>query len=197
SSLLLGVFSLVAVGSRGVVDYVHLLSDVSNNPQNLSYGSAVDMPTIYGFIHALLGKKIGHAGLNVLVAVLSIALLVLVARKWGSNIDRRGDALVFASAIAASLLSGSHMFTHDFSPMLLALFLVVANFPLRPHQGLRSTLAATMALFWVFPIYFLFVAWHCLYLMCPVLLLFGISALLASKHVTEQTPNEPQLVAAG
>ena len=86
---------------------------------------------------------------------------------------------MFASAIAASLLSGSHMFTHDFSPMLLALFLVGANFPPRPHQGLRSTLAATMVLFWVFPIYFLFVAWHCLYLMCPVLLLFGISALLS------------------
>ncbi len=197
SSLLLGVLSLIGVGCRGVVDYVHLLSDVSSNPQNLSYGAAVDMPTIYGFAHALLSKVIGHAGLNVLVAVLSIALLVFVARQWGSSTDRRGDALMFSSAIAAALLSGSHMFTHDFSPMLLALFLVGASFPRRPHQVLRSTLAATMALFWAFPIYFLFVAWHSLYLMCPVLLVFGISALLASREVTEQTPNEIRVVATG
>jgi hypothetical protein len=195
SSLLLGVLSLAAVGWRGVVDYVHLLSNVSNNPQNLSYGSAVDMPTIYGFIHALFGKIIGHTGLNLIVAVLSIALLIFIARRWEPS-ETRAEALIFASAIAASLVSGSHMFTHDFSPMLLALFLAGANFPPRLHRGLRFGLAATMVLFWSFPIYFLFVAWHCLYLMCPVLLLFAISALLASRHVAEQTPNEIQFVAA-
>jgi hypothetical protein len=197
SSLLLGIISVVAVGWRGIADYAHLLSDVSKNPQNLSYGSAVDMPTIYGFAHALLGKVIGRTELNLVVALLSLALLVFIARRWGSEAEYRGDVLMFASSIAASLLTGSHMFTHDFSPMLLALFLVGANFPPRPHEGLRFLLAGTMALFWSFPIYFLFVVWHCLYLMCPVLLLFATSALLAFKHVKEQTLNEIQVVAAG
>jgi hypothetical protein len=197
SSLLLGILSLAAVGWRGVVDYVHLLSDVSNNPQNLSYGSAVDMPTIYGFVHALLGKVIGHTGLNLFVPALSLALLVLIAWQRLSKFEGKADDLMFASAIAASLVTGSHMFTHDFSPMLLALFLAGANFPPRPHRGLRFALAATMVLFWSFPIYFLFVAWHCLYLLCPVLLLFAISALFASRQVAEQTPNKIQFVGAG
>ena len=197
SSLLLGVLSLAAVGWRGVVDYVHLLSNVSNNPQNLSYGSAVDMPTIYGFVHALFGKVIGRTGLNLFVAALSLALLVLIAWQWLSKFEGKADDLMFASAIAASLVTGSHMFTHDFSPMLLALFLAGANSPPRPHRGLRFALAATMVLFWLFPIYFLFVAWHCLYLMCPVLLLFAISALLASRHIKKQTSSEVQFVVAG
>jgi hypothetical protein len=54
-----------------------------------------------------------------------------------------------------------------------------------------------MVLFWIFPIYFVFVAWHCLYLMCPVLLMFSISALLAATDATRQTPTEVQFVAAG
>jgi hypothetical protein len=196
SSILLGMLSVVAVGWRGVVGYAHLLSDVSKNPQNLSYGSAVDMPTIYGFVHALLGNMIGHTGLNLIVAVLSIALLLFIAWRWASKFERWADDLMFASAIAASLLCGSHMFTHDFSPLLLALFVAGSNFPPRPRKGLRLTLAATMVLFWIFPIYFVFVAWHCLYLMCPVLLMFSISALLAATDATRQTPTEVQFVAA-
>jgi hypothetical protein len=174
-----------------------LLSDVSNNPQNLSYGSAVDMPTIYGFVHAVFSKKIGQTELNLVVALLSLALLVFVARKWGPGAEGGRDDLMFASAIAASLLAGSHMFTHDFSPMLLALFLAGANFPPRCHYGLRSALAATMMLFWSFPIYFFLVARHCLYLMCPILLLFAIAAVLASRHTTQNASTEVQVVTAG
>ncbi len=197
SSFFLGVLSMLSVGWRGIVGYAQLLSDVNNNPQNLSYGAAVDMPTIYGFVHAMLGKKIGHTELNLVVALLSIALLVLVARNWESRDGRKRDELMAASAIAGSLLAGSHMFTHDFSPMLLALFLTGASFPSRQYRGFRASLAATMVLFWCFPIYFLFVAWHCLYLMCPILLLFSISALLASRHIPRQRMTEAQFVAAG
>jgi hypothetical protein len=185
------------VGWRGVVGYAHLLSDVNNNPQNLSYGAAVDMPTIYGFVHAMVSKKIGHTELNLVVALLSIALLVFVARRWRTGGERKGDDLIFASAVAASLLAGSHMFTHDFSPILLSLFLTAATFPSRQYPGFRAALATTMVLFWCFPVYFLFVAWHCLYLMCPILLLFSISALLASGHITRATPTEAQFVAVG
>jgi hypothetical protein len=197
SSLFLGVLSLLAVRWRGVVSYADLLSEVNNNPQNLSYGAAVDMPTIYGFVHAVIGGKIGHTELNLVVALFSIAMLVLVARQWGTGDPHRGDDLMFASAIAASLLTGSHMFTHDFNPMLLALFLTGANVPSRQYPGFRVALASTMALFWCLPVYFLFVAWHCLYLMCPILLLFSLSALLASRHITREATTEVQFVAAG
>jgi hypothetical protein len=196
SSLLLVVLSIIAVGWNGIVRYVRLLSDVNNNPQNLSYGSATDMPTIYGFVHAILGREIPPRGLNLLVACLSIALLAFVAWKWQSVANRKSSELMFAAAIATSLLAGSHMFTHDFSPLLLALFLAGANFPQQQYRGLRFALAAMMVLFWTFAIYFLCVAWHCLFLMCPILLVFACSVLLAARRASQQ-PNLGQLVAAG
>jgi hypothetical protein len=197
SSLLLTLISLVAVGWRGVVDYVRFLLAISGNPQNLSYGSAVDMPTIYGFVHALLGRRIGPMELNLVVVVLSLLLLGFVAKHWHSHDESGSKALMFASAIAASLLAGSHMFTHDFSPLILALFLVAANFCGRRHRKLRWTMMATLVLFWIVPIYFLFVAWHCLYLLCPALLLFALSALQASKYAGQQRPTEVACVTAG
>ena len=189
SSLLLTLISLLAVGWKGIVDYVRFLLAISDNPQNLSYGSAVDMPTLYGFLYAFMGRRISHTELNLIVLMLSIFQLAVVAWYWKSHDEYGSSDLMFASAIAASLLAGSHMFTHDFSPLALALFIALANFPERKHRKLRWTLTATVVLFWTVPIYFLFVAWHCLYLLCPVLLLFAFSTLLASKYVGRQTPN--------
>jgi Glycosyltransferase family 87 len=197
ASLSLGVISLVAVGSKGIVDYVRFLLAISSNPQNLSYGSAIDMPTLYGFVYVLVGRRIGHMELNVVVVMLSVLLLGFVAWYWQSHDEHDSNGLMFASAVAASLVTGSHMFTHDFSPSVLALFLVAANFPDERRPGLRWTLMTTVALFWTVPIYFLFVAWHCLYLLCPVLLLFVFSALLASKYVGRQRPTEVKCVTAG
>jgi hypothetical protein len=197
TSLLLTLISLVAVGWKGSLNYVRFLVAISSNPQNLSYGSAVDMPTVYGFVYALVGRRIGHMELNVVVITLSILLLGFIAWYWQSHDQHDSNALMFASAVAASLLTGLHMFTHDFSPLALALFIALANFPDRKHRELCWILTATIVLFWTVPIYFLFVAWHCLYLMCPVLLLFAFSTLLASKYVGEQTPNEVKCVTAG
>jgi hypothetical protein len=80
---------------------------------------------------------------------------------------------MFASAISASLLAGSHMFTHDFSPLLVAMFVVGAQLKTLQKSTYR-TLRMILVIFWTFPIYFLFVAWHCLFLMCPILLLFTL-----------------------
>jgi len=197
SSLLMIVLSIIAVGWNGIVGYARLLLDVNNNPQNLSYGSATDMPTIYGFVHAILGRELPPRALNLLVACLSIVLLAFVAWKWQSVANRKSNQLMFAAAIATSLLAGSHMFTHDFSPLLLALFVAGANFPQQQYRGLRFVLAATMVLFWTFAIYFLCVAWHCLFLMCPILLVFAFSAMLAARRASQQPTNLGQLVAAG
>jgi Glycosyltransferase family 87 len=195
SSCLVLVLSIIAVGWNGIVGYIRLLSDVNNNPQNLSYGSATDMPTIYGFIHAILGREIPPRGLNLIVACLSLALLALVGRKWQSVANCKSNELMFAAAIANSLLAGSHMFTHDFSPLLLALFVAGANFPQQQYRGLRFALGATMVLFWTFAIYFLCVAWHCLFLMSPILLLFAFSVMLAAQYTRQQPMTRGQPVA--
>ncbi len=205
TSVFVGLLSFVAVGWRGIVSYVRLLWTIGNNPQNLSYGSGVDMPTIHGFVYAMLGKSIGRSGLAITVALLSFLLLAAVAVRWqavseDSSQDGSRFNLMFAAAIAASLLSGSHMFTHDFSPLMLAMFLAAAGFSNSSkagHGALRVTMKITLVLFWFFPIYFLFVAWHCLYLMCPALLLFAYSALLGAKYLGLQRQAEVECVAAG
>ena len=99
--------------------------------------------------------------------------------------------LVFAAAVAMSLMTGLHMFTHDFSPLMLALLLVAAHFPSRAHPGLRWLLGITMALFWIPPVYFILVARHGLYLMFPLLALLWFVALKLSE-----IPDNPMLTSA-
>ena len=181
SACILGVVSIATVGLRGVVEYERFLLTIAGNPQNLSYGSAVDMPTIHGFLYAVLGQKINHTGLNIVSAFLSILLLVWVARRWQSVKTESSADLLFGAAVAASLLAGLHMFTHDFSPLILAMFLAAAHFQ-KGVAGYRIPMAVSLAVFWSFPIYFLFVAWHCLYLMCPILFLFMYSGIRAAKY---------------
>jgi hypothetical protein len=174
AALALALVSTIGVGWNEITDYARFVVTIGNNPQNISYGSGVDMPTIHGFVYAILGKHLAATQLNILVAFLSISLLSWLAIRWPSN-DQSFN-LMFAAAIAASLLCGSHMFTHDFSPLILAMLLVVVHGSVFPSAGWGPTLACTsirlaVILFWTFPVYFLFVKWHCLYLMGPVLFL--------------------------
>ena len=201
SSAFLAAVSLAVVGWKGVLNYIHFLLTIGNNPQNVSYGSAVDMPTIHGFVYAVLGNTLSHGSLNITVAMLSLLLLWFIARRWNSVASAPSNQMMFAATIGASLLTSSHMFTHDFSPLLLAMFLTVAN--LRAisatstgHRVVRSLLVATLVLFWIFPVYFLCVAWHCLYLMCPVLAVFTFAAGFGGSFAEQQKQVEVEFVTA-
>jgi hypothetical protein len=180
-ALVLAFVSIAAVGWKGAMDYVQFLLAIGNNPQNISFGSGVDMPTIHGFVFAILGRNISGTALNTIVAVLSIALLAWVAMQWKRRREMESFDLMFSAAVAASLLSGSHMFTHDFSPLILPMLVVAGH---RSETGSMGRLfsgdtavKAALFLFWMFPIYFLSVKWHCLYLLGPVLLLFTWSTM--------------------
>lgn len=178
SAAALGLLSWIAVGSSGLIGYVRLLTRVGSNPHNVSLGSAVDMPTILGLAYALGGKHLGSAGLNAVVALLSIALLA-----WVSLKSQHGDFnLMFAAAVAASLLSGSHMFTQDFSSLLIGL---LAAGPMlgKLRSAARVPLALALIIFWTFPLYFLFVKWHCLYLMAIVLVGFMWACVRGAQEV--------------
>lgn len=191
SATVLGAASWIAVGWSGLVDYARLLTRVGSNPHNISLGSAVDMPTFQGLAYALGGRHLGGAGLNALVAFFSIALLTWVARKW----QHRDFDLMFAAAVAASLLSGSHMFTQDFSPLLIGL-LVVGPMLGRLGSVARVPLAFALVVFWAFPLYFLFVKWHCLYLLAIVLLAFTWACVRGAKEVRSRGLITAQTVTA-
>lgn len=188
SAAVLGVLSLIAVGWAGVLSYLKLLAAVSGHPTTVSYGSATDMATLQGFIHAVL--KNSASGIAARVAVVAISLLLISLTAWcwnrperdGPSNDGRAFDLRFSVAIVVSLITGFHMFTHDLSPLLLAMFLVMPHIAKQASTALRAVLRSTLVLFWIPPIYFILIARHCMYLMFPVLMIFGIATLvLAGK----------------
>ena len=196
SYVALGLASVAAVGWEGVADYDRLLLKIGNNPQNLSYGSAVDMPTLHGLVYAVAGRQLNVAGLNVVVALLTLALLVWIASRWKSESQTTSFDLMFAAAVAASLLAGSHMFTHDFSPLIVGMFLAGGNLRAQ-SRGIRVALVSTLVVFWTFPLYFLLVNWHCLYLMAIVLIAFVWACVGAANHIAPSSGVDVHMVAAG
>jgi hypothetical protein len=197
TSVLLLVLSIVAVGWHGMTNYGHFLLRVGKNPQNISYGSGVDMPTIHGFVYALLGSRLSVIEVNLLGAVLSVVMLGWVAWHWRPTKGKTSQELMFAAAVATALVSGSHMFTHDFCPMILPMFLAGAHFSKIPSSPLRWLMVSTLLLFWTFPIYFICVAWHCLYLLAPVLLIFSYVAVRAANYAGQNETATLNQVAVG
>lgn len=188
TALLFGGLSLVAVGWQGVLSYAHLLLNVSRNPSDISYGAAADMPTLQGFVYATLRYSVGPGTISFFVGALSLSLILFTAWRWHRGDRRNPDdslGVMYAAAVAVSLMTGFHMFTHDFSPLMLALLLVAGHFPGRKRPALRIILATVMALFWIPPVYFGLVALHAMYLMFSLLLIFTLAALALSKGSVE------------
>lgn len=184
SGAALGILSLIAVGWKGVLDYLRLLAAVGSHPASVSYGSATDMATLQGLIHVLL-KDSAH-GLTAWFAVAAISLLLVGMTAWYWNRSEEDDAnfdLMFAVAIAVSLVTGFHMFAHDISPLLLAMFLVLPKIAAHGDIGLRLLLGSTLVVFWIPPVYFILVAQHSLYLFCPLLLIFAAATLALSRKL--------------
>ena len=181
----LGVLSVVAVGWRGIWSYIRLLASIASHPDNSTFGAAIGMGTVQGFVHAVLGKVLGASAISLLVAAISAALIGWSAwrwrepdraeRKWSLNL--RNFDLMFAAAVVVALVTGFHMFTHDLSPLLLAMLLGAAHCPGSDRPVLRAILATALTLFWIPFLYFALLAWHCVYLWFPVLMMFMIATL--------------------
>jgi len=184
TSTVLILLSVLAVGFRGLEQYASFLLNISRTPRDLSSGSAVDMGSIHGFLFALAGRMLRPGAVSLISVVLSLMLIWFVAKRWGDQ--SRDLDLGFAASLAASLVAGDHMFTHDFSPLMLALLLVGARlFATRPSPesgGIQRELKIVLVFFWSFPIYFVLVAWHCLFLLAPVLVLFVLLVMALAKN---------------
>ena len=191
----LGVLSLIAVGWQGVLGYVHLLLAIAGNPDNVSYGHAIDMATVQGFVYSALGHFVSARTISGIVGAISLLLIWYTARCWSRQEEEQagpGFDLMFAAAVIVSLALGMHMFTHDLSPLLLAMFLVVAHFPMAERPALRVALGATLALFWISPLYFALLAWHYVYLLFPALMLFSFSAMRLAQSPSDPLPLEAE-----
>lgn len=182
----LGLASWIAVGRRGILNYAHLLASIAGTPQNQLYGHPVDMATVQGFIYALLGRTSSPGTVNLVTAAVSMVLILLVALAWpeGSrDTAKESFDLMFSAALVVSLVTGFHMFTHDLSPMILALLLVAAHLQKTRKSVLKTVEVAALALFWIPPMYFVLLAWHQAYLLVPILLFVGSAAVwTAQRH---------------
>src|SRR6185437_5998413 len=130
----------------------------------------------------------------VVVAILSIALLMWTAWNWKASGKSAHFDLLFSGAMAASLLSGSHMFTQDFSPLILAMLLSGVHLSklLRAPQVM---LVGSLVVFWSFPLYFLFVKWHCMYVMAIAMLAFVWACVHSQNYISERSAPASQTVA--
>jgi hypothetical protein len=176
----LGILSVAAVGCPGIWSYFHLLAAIASHPDNLSYGSARDMATLQGFVHAVLEKFVNRSAISLTVAALSVALIGWSAWQWRNSKDGgRGRTfdLMFTVSVVVALVTGFHMFTHDLSPLLLPLLLVIKHFPGSDRSTLRWMLGTSLVAFWTPVLYFALLAWHRSYLWFPVLMVFMIGTL--------------------
>ena len=188
----LGVLSVVAVGWPGIWSYIQLLVSVVRHPDNSTYGAAIGMGTVQGFVHALMGKVLGRSAISLLVAAISAALIGWSAWRWRASGDGEGGRnfdLMFAVSVVVALVTGFHMFTHDLSPLMLSMLLVAAHFPGGDRPALRLTLGAACVVFWIPPLYFALVAWHCMYLWFLVLMVFMIGTLKLATESAGSTPS--------
>jgi uncharacterized membrane protein len=72
------------------------------------------------------------------------------------------------------------------------MFLAWVGLPARCQGTLRVALIFTLVVFWLPPVYFALVAFHGMYLMCPVLALFTISAVVSARYAGEGLGPENQ-----
>ena len=197
TATVLAVLSLAAVGGQGLLSYIHLLTSVASNPDNSSYGAVVGMATVEGFVHAVFGGILGRSVSFLVVAAISGLLVLWAAKKWSdaekAN-DQRGCDLAFAASVVVSLVTGFHMFTHDLSPLMLAMLLVAAHVGDSEREWLRYALLGCLTLFWIPPVYFVLLSQDVFYLLFPVLLAFAVGAvklaetLKSTPHLLQSAP---------
>lgn len=189
--------SFVSVGWNGIRGYIQLLVSAAIHPDNITYGAAVDMATIQGLVYSAVGNIVNRVALLLLVAGISGSLIFWTARGW-DRAERHGEPgndLMFAAATTVSLITGSHMFTHDLSPLILAMLLVTANLSNCKQAWLRYTLLGCLILFWIPPVYFILLSQHQMNKLAGVLLVFALGttalarSLLLQPHSLKQSPS--------
>jgi hypothetical protein len=198
AALLLGAVSIMTVGFAGVLAYVHLLFDIARHSRNPALAAALRswiMPTVRGFLDSVLAGYFSSGWINVIVALLSVFLLLFTARQW-RRADRSGSGaeqnLMFAAALAVSLLTSLHLYTYDLTLMLPAILLVVGSTQWAERAGWRVIWIACLTIMYFPLVHPLLTKWHMLYALAPVLATFALATLLVAS-LPAQSPRADKL----
>lgn len=122
--LVFGLISLALVGWHELLAYPAYLWRVESV---LQQGPIVplDMPTLRGFLYAVLSSHVPLAFIDGLITVLSLALIVFAARKWSSAAGRMNLDLSYSLCLVASFLVSYHAYVYELTSLLLAVLLVL------------------------------------------------------------------------
>jgi Glycosyltransferase family 87 len=202
-ALLLAAISVLAVGRQGVMSYAHLMIDTVRHPSNPSYASIrpTDMPTVRGFLAAILTGWVSQKWMNAGTALVSAFLILFTAWRWRQE-DRRGDddsqGLIFAAALTVTLITGFYVLAHDMSLMLLAVLLTFAPSQRSKESRWWLVLKALAVVLCIPFAYMLLLHWHRMSLLFPILVAFALSAFaLLENHLFCARPTVGDFVRAG
>jgi hypothetical protein len=122
--------SFAVAGKTGISAYAHLLGEIANNSGDAKYESFSSgqlLPTVWGGTSALLARVVDAARIKIIAGLASAALLIFAAWNWrrserSTTPDFRA---LYAASIAVALLAAPHLYSYDFSLMLLAILLML------------------------------------------------------------------------
>ncbi len=176
AATMLGGISIAAVGPAGVLSYINLLIETIRHPATMT---PWNMPTMRDFFSAVVGGRVAVKWVSATSALVSMVLILFTAWRWWRG-DRRGGrgslSLVFAVALGVSIVTGFHLNTHDLSPMLLPVLLVIGSPQASVKSSWRLLLTVSILILYTPPVYLLLSMWRRMYLLWLCLLTFVVGA---------------------
>ena len=115
--------SVLMTGIAGARQYVQLLLLLASHPQ-VGYINLVFMPQVRGFLLALLmGHGVHRVDFEVISGALSVLLLAVPSLAFRSREHAERFDLWFGLNLTIALMVSPHLYWHDLSILLLAIFL--------------------------------------------------------------------------
>jgi Glycosyltransferase family 87 len=185
---LLGGLSLLLVGPQGVLSYVKLLVALARGPIEPAlsdrpwggFDAFWNMPTLRGMFSVVLAGRMGMHSISFVAAIASALLILYTAWRWRQD-DRRNQGasfnLMFAAALAITLVTALHLYVYDLTLMILAVLAVLASPQWSMKSIWRSALTGVIVVLYTFPLYFLLISRDRLYLLAIALLTFAFATL--------------------
>ncbi len=130
----LGLISIAVIGWKGAATYPLYIWNAENA---LEHGSTIvsDMPNLRGLVDSIGTARISKGVANGIVAVASIALVLLASFKWNLASTGMVFDLGFSLCLVVTVLVSYHALAHDLSLLLLPVYLLANHFRITEPRG--------------------------------------------------------------
>jgi hypothetical protein len=147
------------------------------------------MPTVKGVFATLLTGRLINTYVAVLTVAVSAVLVLFMAWRWRQE-DRNptSDSLgvMFAAALAVSLLVAPHMYAYDLTLLLLAIVLVIGSPQWSQKSVQRMALTSIIAFLYIPFVYILLLRWNAMYTLAPVVATFALAVISLPQTIVDR-----------